>query len=152
MFYQLWKQKLSKQKGTTNFKSWRDLRSEEHKQVPRKYDLTLRLLSFTDLQILNLRVNVCCTFLKMQLGTSGYPRYNFVFLTSTSLLQRTRVALVMEFNKSRSARQNLTVIRDEGGTRTLNLQLLATLCYHSQQTMFLNSLLHSLRSLRRLLL
>ena len=80
----LWK-KNSNKKGTTNFKSWRDLRSEEHKQVPRNYDLTLRLLSFTELQILNLKVNVCCTFLS-----------------------------------------------DEGGTRTLNLQLHATLCYHSQ--------------------
>lgn len=42
------KKKNSNKKGTTNFKSWRDLRSEEHKQVPRNYDLTLRLLSFTE--------------------------------------------------------------------------------------------------------
>ena len=55
--------------------SWRDIRSEEHKQVPRKYDLTLRLLSFTELQILNLRVNVCCTFLRMQLDATEPPRY-----------------------------------------------------------------------------
>ena len=82
---------------------------------------------------MKLRVNVCCTFLRMQLGTTGHPRY-IVFLTSTSLLQRTRVALVMEFNKSRSARQNLTVIRDEGGTRTLNLQL--SLPHHISMTIF----------------
>ena len=96
----------------------------------------------------------------MQLGATEPPRYIFVFphrarsltlrqgvlfsssvpyidsnaeiLTSTFLLQRTRVALVMEFNKSRSARQNLTVIRDEGGTRTHDLKFHTTLCYHSQ--------------------
>jgi len=28
--------------------SWLDIRSEEHKQVLRKYDLTLLLLSFTE--------------------------------------------------------------------------------------------------------